>query len=114
MRDVVQVKAIVQNADVLVCPSHSEGMPNVIMEGMASGLAIIATDVGAVSKMVSDKNGFLIDTENLKDNLLIAMKEMMLLKEEHLLNYKQNSIAQVKQFFLWDNVIKTVISSSIN
>ena len=39
-------------SDVLVCPSLSEGMPNSIMEGMACGNAIIATDVGASSLLV--------------------------------------------------------------
>ena len=33
--------------DVLICPSYSEGMPNVIIEAAARGLAIIATNVGA-------------------------------------------------------------------
>lgn len=50
IRDAEKIKTILQNADVLICPSHSEGMPNVIMEGMASGLAILATDVGAVRR----------------------------------------------------------------
>ncbi|HTF03052.1 MAG TPA: glycosyltransferase family 4 protein, partial [Bacteroidia bacterium] len=33
------LKEIYRRCDVLVVPSHSEGMPNVILEGMASGLA---------------------------------------------------------------------------
>ena len=49
-----------------MCPSYSEGMPNVIMEAMSRGLAIIATDVGAVSKLVDEENGWLINPRGLE------------------------------------------------
>ncbi|MGB1032924.1 MAG: glycosyltransferase family 4 protein, partial [Flavobacteriales bacterium] len=42
-----ELKKLMDQCAVLLCPSHSEGMPNVIMEGMARGLAVLATDVGA-------------------------------------------------------------------
>lgn len=51
-------------ADVLICPSYAEGMPTVILEAMARGLAVIATDVGAVATIVDDRNGFLLTRPN--------------------------------------------------
>ena len=42
-------------------PKLFEGMPNVILEAMSRGLAIIATDVGAICDMVCDKNGILLE-----------------------------------------------------
>lgn len=47
-------------ADILVCPSYAEGMPTVILEAMARGLAVIATDVGAVGSIVDSGNGVLL------------------------------------------------------
>lgn len=47
-------------ADCVICPSYAEGMPTVILEAMARGLATIATDVGAVAELVSDGCGILI------------------------------------------------------
>lgn len=68
-----EIFKILDQADVLVCPSHADGMPNVILEGMSRGLAILATDVGAVEMLVSDDNGFLIpplQPQKLEEKLL--------------------------------------------
>lgn len=55
-----QIIELMDQMDVLVCPSYSEGMPNVIMEAMSRGCAVIATDVGAVPLLVDQRNGWLI------------------------------------------------------
>ncbi len=47
-------------ADILVLSSDWEGTPNVILEAMASGLAVVATPVGGVPEIVHDgETGFL-------------------------------------------------------
>ncbi|MCX7591404.1 MAG: glycosyltransferase [Kiritimatiellae bacterium] len=40
-------------ADVLAVPSRSEGMPNVVLEALASGLPVVATDVGGCREFLS-------------------------------------------------------------
>ena len=61
-------------ADVLVMPSHREGLPNSLLEAMASGLCVIATSVGAIPDVIKNKrNGLLIepyDVDQLANSLL--------------------------------------------
>jgi glycosyltransferase involved in cell wall biosynthesis len=107
--DVIEIQKILSRADVLVCPSYSEGMPTVILEAMASGMAIIASDVGAVSEQVGPTNGTLIrpgDTTGLYE----AMVKYVLMEKPELWAQKQNSLSKIKKSFLWDSIIQKTIS----
>lgn len=111
--DSSRLKSLLHEMDILVCPSHSEGMPNVILEGMASGLAIIATDVGAVQTMVDNKNGILISPAN-EHQLDQAIKKMISLDERNLVEIKYTSLEKIKSTFLWSRVINITIEKFQN
>jgi glycosyltransferase involved in cell wall biosynthesis len=107
------IKSILQKADVLVVPSHSEGMPNVIMEGMASGCAILATNVGAVSLLVTSENGMLIPPMNHRA-ILEAIRMFIAMDREKLYQMRLNSVSTVKEKFLWEKVILKEIETIQN
>jgi glycosyltransferase involved in cell wall biosynthesis len=70
---------MMNRASVFVLPSHSEGCPYVILEAMALGKAIVATDVGNIPEMLSGGCGTVIpvsDTKKLQDALLEQMENM--------------------------------------
>lgn len=46
------VAAIVARCQLLVLPSHFEGMPNVVLEAMVLGVPVIATDAGGTAELV--------------------------------------------------------------
>lgn len=49
---------LLNNADVLLLPSYSEGLPYSLLEGMAAGVVPIVTPVGAIPDVVCDQGLF--------------------------------------------------------
>jgi glycosyltransferase involved in cell wall biosynthesis len=49
-----------READIFLLPSRGEGFPNALLEAMASGLACIATPVGAIPEIVGSDGAILV------------------------------------------------------
>ncbi len=72
---------MINDSDVFVLPSYTEGFPNVILEAMHLGKAIVATNVGAISEMLSDNCGIIIKP---KDSIALAESLEKLIKNREL------------------------------
>jgi glycosyltransferase involved in cell wall biosynthesis len=73
------IPALLADATILAHTSDAEGCPNAVMEAMATGRPVVATDVGDVSSIVDDhKTGFVVqpgDHSALVDRLARLIKD---------------------------------------
>lgn len=94
------VKALLSISDVFVIPTfYNEGVPRVLLEASAMGLALVSTDMPGCNDVVIDGyNGKLI---KIKDEADLAEKLFfLLLDNSDLEKMKSNAIEHVKSFDL--------------
>lgn len=60
--------------DLFILPTYTEGFPNVILESMACGCAIITTSVGAIPEMLTPN-------DNINYGIVLPPKDIIALKE---------------------------------
>lgn len=74
---VSDVAGFLRSVDVAVLPSHSEGMSNALLEYMAAGRAVIATDVGANAKLLDGGKCGVVVPANDPDAVVTALGELI-------------------------------------
>jgi glycosyltransferase involved in cell wall biosynthesis len=71
--------------DLLVLPSHTEGMPNVVLEACAAGVPVVATSVGGTPEVIEEgTSGYLVpagDPVSLASTLCEALADEDQLRE---------------------------------
>ena len=60
------VGELLDRAQVLALPSRNEGQPMAVLEAMARGLCIIASDVGGLSEMIGGGCGVVVSPDNVE------------------------------------------------
>ncbi len=112
-----RMNEIYRKADVLISTSEREGSPNVVLEAMAYGLPVIASNVGGTSEILSEERGILIapGDENALVNAaveLIFSKELRqrfgfagqkYVEQNHSLGYLQNHLTAI-----YEKLVKSV------
>jgi glycosyltransferase involved in cell wall biosynthesis len=70
---------LLNRADILVLPSYAEGMAMSVLEGMAHGLCVVCTPVGALGEVIEpDRSGLLVEpgsVAQLSDALARAVED---------------------------------------
>jgi glycosyltransferase involved in cell wall biosynthesis len=103
-----------KKADIFVLPSYREGLPNSLLEAMASGRAIIASSVGAIPDVIiDDVNGMLITPGNKKKLLesIIKLGASQPLREKIGNNARSTIIKQHDISNVWIDVMKLIVKN---
>lgn len=101
--DDAELQNLYASSDMFILPTLFEGMPTVVLEAMAEGLAIAVTDVGATTELVDEKNGYIInrhDPASIKEAILDFISKT----DEQRSKMSAASIHKVKENFTWKRV----------
>ena len=75
--DQQRVAQLMARADVLVLPSYDEGLPLVILEALAHGIAVVCTPVGEISSVLQDRVNARFVVPGDVDGLAAALHEVL-------------------------------------
>ncbi len=80
-----ELPKILNELKLLIIPSYTEGLPNILLEAMACGTPVLATPVGAIPDIIENKqNGFLLasnDPEHIAKKILELISNQSLLQK---------------------------------
>jgi len=99
-----EVIGILKVTDILVNPSYNEGLPTSILEAGVCRRAIIATNVGGTTEIIThNHSGIIIKPYSTKE-IMVALEE--LLGSSELRNrLGENARKEIEQKFNWENTV---------
>jgi glycosyltransferase involved in cell wall biosynthesis len=102
-KDKARLLELYQQSDVVVNPSHYEGMPNVVLEAMACGLPVVASDVPGNNSLVRPgETGFLFALND--GNALRHALQQIRARPELARTLGENARNRVQKEFSWTHV----------
>ncbi len=75
--DAQRIPVLLQQANVFVLASHWEGRPNAVLEAMAAGLPVIASDIDGVNELVVEAKTGLLFQDGDSDALRGCIEQLM-------------------------------------
>ncbi|MET0087466.1 MAG: TIGR03088 family PEP-CTERM/XrtA system glycosyltransferase [Sedimenticola sp.] len=103
------IPELLQAMDLFVLPSKAEGISNTILEAMASGLPVLATDVGGNGELVQHGvTGELVPAEN-PDEMSLSIERYMNDKDR-CLQHGEAGRKRVEEMFSIDSMVDAYLS----
>lgn len=100
---------------LLVLPSYTEGLPNIILEAMACGTPVLATAVGAIPDVIKDgETGFIMGNNSPE---CIAKNVIRALNHPNLEQITKNAHALMEQEFSYEKAVeryKSILNGVLN
>lgn len=103
--DVAQLLA---SSDIFVLASRFEGLPISILEAMRAGLPVVASNVGGVPELVTDKSGILVPASD-PDSLATAIRQLVA-SHELRIRLGRNGRIKFKKDFRVEGMMEKIIN----
>lgn len=101
-----EMKHIYDKSDVIVLPSIYEACPSTLLEAMACGKTVIASNVGGIPEIIDDKNnGILFEPNNPVD---LKNKLIPVIEGDITPKIRQNARKTVVEKFNWKNLAEDI------
>jgi glycosyltransferase involved in cell wall biosynthesis len=98
------IPTFINRLKIIVIPSYTEGLPNVLLESMACGTPVLATPVGTIPEIIKDgETGFILQDNSPET---IANNIMRVLNTSNLKKITENAHLLVEERFNYENVVK--------
>ncbi len=97
-----EMAVLYQHADIMLNPTTVDNMPNSVLEAMASGVAVITTNVGGIPYIV-ENNKTALFTEANNPELMAAQISRLLNDNALYQTLVSNGLREVRQY-AWDEV----------
>ena len=110
VRERTRLWDIFDSCHYLVLPSFAEGMPTVLLEAMARGLPVLASNVGAVSAVVEQGHtGWLLPPGNVA-RLIDAMTEAVALSSQEYQAMSSAALGLIRDRYLHDHACNHLLA----
>lgn len=95
------------SSKIAVVPSRWDSLPTTLLEAMACGRSIIASNVGGILEVIEDgENGLLFESGNVED---LADKIIMLLKDEELREEMGKAAKEKAKSYDWKKIAERTV-----
>ncbi len=102
-------------SDFLLLPSLYEALPNVLIEGMATGLPVLTSKHPSCTYLADRTNGIIVDPVDIQE-IKEGIEKLLSMKQEEYKEKAENSVKKIKNFndeevfkkvaFLYEKLIK--------
>lgn len=111
--DHLELPKILNQLKLLVIPSFTEGIPNIMLEAMACGTPVLSNSVGAIPDIITNgENGFLMNNNNPEE---ITSTVLQCLQNEDIEKISMNASITVKRNYdlksatiKWEKILESI------
>lgn len=94
-------RELLETGSIFVLPTHAEGLPIALLEGMAAGNAVVSTRVGSIPEVIDEENGALVNPGDV-DELTETLRELLTATDLAVIGERNHE--RIRQDYSWDAV----------